>query len=209
MTFYLPNRRLLVRLLAAVSFFSCLSITVPTVHAQLVSPELMKKAESQRNIRVIVRVAISETPEVWVDSNILQSMRGASIAQGRDRVRSSLLGARHRVRRAFKDFPFMALEVGADGLRTLGSLHGLVTQVVEDELHAPTLAQSVPLVQASQAWAGGFAGLSLDGSGTVIAVLDTGVDSSHPFLGGKIVEEACFSSNDPTSTQRQVYVRAA
>src|SRR5207249_2086491 len=82
---------------------------------------------------------------------------------------------------------------------TLESLRGLVTDVVEDEIHRPFLAESVPLVQADQVWSGGSAGLSLDGTGTVIAVLDTGVDKDHPFLGGKVVEEACFSSSFPSS----------
>lgn len=39
-------------------------------------------------------------------------------------------------------------------------------------------------------WANGFTG-----SGQVVAVLDTGVDSAHPFLSGKVVEEACYTSN--------------
>jgi hypothetical protein len=31
----------------------------------------------------------------------------------------------------------------------------------------------------------------------VIAVLDTGVDKTHPFLAGKVVEEACYSKTEP------------
>ena len=54
--------RLFAGLLVALSFFSWLSPTAPSVHAQLVSPELMKKAQSRGNIRVIIRLAISATP---------------------------------------------------------------------------------------------------------------------------------------------------
>ena len=60
---------------------------------------------------------------------------------------------------------------------------------MEDRIHKPVLADSVPLIGADRAWAQGF-----DGTGLVVAVIDTGVDSAHPFLAGKVVEEACYST---------------
>ena len=76
----------------------------------------------------------------------------------------------------------------------------LVIGVAEDRLDAPLLPQSGPLVEADQAWAAGF-----DGTGWAVAILDTGVDNVHPFLSGKVLEEACFSANsscpDGSTTQ--------
>src|SRR5437762_3269943 len=190
--------------LLILSFFLSLSLAARGVYAQLIPQTLMQKAQSEGEVRVIVRLAVSDTPGTWVNSDILQGLRRADIARAQNSVRAGLLNVRHQVRRQFEDFPFIALQLEADGLRTLESLRGVVTEVVEDQLNAPFLAESVPLVQADQVWPGGSAGLALDGGGTVVAVLDTGVDKTHPFLGGKVVEEACFSTNDVNSSATSV-----
>jgi subtilisin len=163
--------------------------------ASLVPKELMQKAQREGPVRVIVRFADSEAAASTFDSDIMRKLRRANIARARNSVRAGLLGVAHRVHHQFDDFPLMAVQVGSDGLQTLNSLQGLVTEVVEDSLKWPLLGQSIPLVQADRAWSGDFASTPYDGSGTVIAILDTGVEKTHSFLGN-ILEEACFSTND-------------
>jgi len=55
------------------------------------------------------------------------------------------------------------------------------------------LASSAQVIGAPTAWTRGY-----DGAGRVVVVLDTGVETTHPFFSspGKIVAEACFSTND-------------
>jgi hypothetical protein len=133
-----PLARLLLIQLFVLSLFP-LSTPVPTVYAQLVPAALMQKAQNQGEIRVIVRLAVSEAPGAWVDSDILQTLRRADIARAQRVVRSSLFNVPHRMRRQFDDFPFIAIEVGPDGLQTIESLRGVVTEVMEDQLHRPFL----------------------------------------------------------------------
>ena len=65
-----------------------------------------------------------------------------------------------------------------------------VEGVYEDRLDRPMLMDSTRLIGATNSWDLGFSG-----QGQTVAILDTGVDSNHPFLANKVVAEACFSTN--------------
>jgi len=95
----------------------------------------------------------------------------------------------HRLFHRHQTVPLLTLEVGPAALAELTTASLYVEKITEDGLSAPAAAQSVPLSQTPPVPPGGF-----DGMGWMVAILDTGVDATHPFIGRKVVEAACYSS---------------
>ena len=156
-----------------------------------------ERAERSGSARVIVELRLdsgAHVPERTLPPQAVEAQRRA-IERAASRVVSALNAGNHRVARRYQTSPHLALEVTPAGLATLEASADVV-RVLDDALLTPVLADSTGMIQADQAWTAGF-----DGTGTVIAVLDTGVDASHPFFVGKILQEACFSTTSPGLSQ--------
>lgn len=162
----------------------------------LVAADIHQSASQRGIVRVLVLLAAPYVSEVQLPSRAHVIAQRQSISTAQQLVRGSLRGVTHRVVRDFRGaVPTMAIEVGPDGLRMLESLRGVVTHVVEDRPRHPLLVESVPRIQGNQAIALGY-----DGRDTVIVIMDSGIQTNHPFFedgsgASRIVSEACFSSN--------------
>jgi subtilisin family serine protease len=156
---------------------------------QVVADHLVQQAWSTGAARVIVQFNAPFSVDAELAGGHPATGQRQGIASTRAAVTRGLRGLRHRIVREYDALPFVAIEAGPDALQMLQTLKGLVARVDEDVPDRSQLAQSGPVVQAPQAWAGGH-----NGAGTIVAVLDTGVMKTHPFLAGKVVAEACFSS---------------
>lgn len=87
--------------------------------------------------------------------------------------------------------PMMTMSVDGAGLADLQASDS-VQSIQADRVNFTTLVQSTEHIGATDAWSLGFTG-----EGQTVAIIDTGVDKSHPWLdSGKVVAEGCFTTTD-------------
>ncbi len=159
-------------------------------HTTQTLKSLRSKVGKEGKIRVIVGVRAAFAAE--------GELSAADVTQQRNEIAAKQLAVQGKISslKASKDkiktystIPFMALEVDATELEALAGQTD-ITSIEEDRIVHATLAGSVPLIGGTAAWSRGYTG-----AGQTVAILDTGVDKAHPFLTGKVVSEACYSTN--------------
>lgn len=161
-------------------------------------PELFEEALVERALRegaVPVIVLLREPDENNGRRFALSGEnRRSALALSQRRVLDSLPrmdanSPRGKSVKQFEEVPAFAMQ--ADAMDIAGLLnHPDVLEVQEDLAYPPALANSTNLLGAGPAR--DYVGYS--GVGQVVAVLDTGVAKTHPFLTGKVVSEACYST---------------
>lgn len=171
--------------------FAFAMLGVCPLYAQIVSPELdslIARAEREGEVRVIVKLRIPELPEELPIRQRLAA-RKPVIAERQEILLQDLAPFAAELLGRMTYIPKLGLKVDAAALRFLAN-HPLVVRIYEDRPIPPSLQESIPHINADDAWEGGYSG-----DGYAIAIIDTGVDGNHPFLSGKVVSEACYSSN--------------
>jgi subtilisin family serine protease len=144
------------------------------------------------SLRIIVAL---EIPEGMVSERKEQIKRSAGA------VASAASGVARTVR-TYKHFPFLAMQVTDRSALTSLARMPEVRFVVPDRLRpipkttktvpesaTPLLyPQNVDIIGAKEAWDAGYTG-----AGWYVAVLDSGILTSHEIFAGKNIIEACFS----------------
>jgi len=167
-------------------------IRTPGRSKSAVLNELLPRARKEGQIDIIVGLDTAFVPEGKL-SAAARSSQQAAIQSVQTQALDSLRALNVTEKARFQTIPFMALRVDAQALEALAS-DPRVTSIEEDRIAKPLMDSSNPVIGSPIAWAG-----NMDGTGQAVAVLDTGVDTSHPWFttgGSRIVAEACYSTDN-------------
>jgi large repetitive protein len=139
-------------------------------------------------VPVIVTLRVAYSPQVEVRGEIESQAQRYEIGRVGEGIIDELVGYDPASIKHYDQLPFIALTVNGTGVESLRQSDNII-DIEEDTLNTTSLAQSVPFIGGTNAWASGFTG-----AGQTVAILDTGVDKTHPMLTGKVVSEACYST---------------
>ncbi|MDP3521910.1 MAG: S8 family serine peptidase [Hydrogenophaga sp.] len=172
-------------LLASLFMWAARAQPLPSVDLD----RLSEQAALTGQVRVLVGLNVDAVPEGLLHAREVLAQR-ANTQAAQAAIDRLLAGTQTEVFARFENIPFVGLSTDANGMARLRA-SGLVRVIEEDRLARRNLQESAPLVSADDAWA-----QAATGAGWAVAVLDTGVDKTHAFLAGKVVAEACYSTNN-------------
>jgi subtilisin family serine protease len=164
-----------------------LSSEMATLRAQSFET-LTTKVEQEGLVKVIVGLNIPFQTDVALNDTKAIQRQQETIRSAQQFLLEDLSGLLEMPADSFRFVPYLALTVDTEGLERL-RISPLVATITEDRPMFPLLNMSAARIDADDAWSLGYSG-----QGQTVAILDTGVDKNHPFLAGKVVSEACYST---------------
>jgi subtilisin family serine protease len=153
----------------------------------------LRAKAAKGGVRIFVKMAIALTDEDHLDS-AAAARQAQALTAARDGLIARTLHAaqpRHRIR-SYDTIPYVAMTVNADELARILS-DGEVEWIGEVGLNQALASTpwNIAKIKVDKLWDDGR-----NGSGFAVAVLDSGAQESHPMLGGRVVEEMCYSTTN-------------
>ncbi len=145
-----------------------------------------------------VTAALAASPEVQViislrDANsgqVLTTQSADQIAQAQAAALSGIPSSAFQVTGQFSQIAALSGTVTAEGLAALQA-QGLVASIYLDRPTRIHMSDAKPLLGADRV----ATDFGFTGKDVIVAILDTGVDATHPALADSIIAQKCFAAN--------------
>lgn len=166
---------------------------VRTAEADRHFAELAVRTDEEVKHPYLIRLRLPYQPEGTFKAPVEIEAQREMIVRVRQRLLDRLKGYDQTSIKSFKYIPYLGLRVSQAGFESLRS-SPFALDIQEDTVSFPSQSSGGAAVGAGQVLESGPTG-----SGKAIAFLDTGIDKAHSYLSGRVVAEACYSSNIPLS----------
>jgi subtilisin family serine protease len=143
------------------------------------------------DVIITLRPALSESS---VSSNSEKLVRRAAAAKLEENFFTKHANVIHQINGSTIVLPIAFITIKRGNLQYLKS-DSSISSVSVDGYFKPALSEGTNLIGSTYVNNSGYTGV-----GTSIALIDTGVLYTHPFLSGQIIDEACFSTIGSLST---------
>lgn len=148
-----------------------------------------------KRARVIIEFVIPSEFDNAMAADADKALRKSAVEAGRTSLLNSSqmlsIPASRRsdgVRRVYDYAPYVVFEGSRTELEELSRSIN-VKRIIADTFDRSTLLQSTALIGMPSVWASGN-----EGTGQAVAILDTGVQTDHPFFGDRVIAEVCYST---------------
>ena len=173
--------------------FPSYTFAIPQKNSSADYQKLVRKVAKEGQLRVIVQLSEDFDGDALIAAKSSKADQRSRIARIQSRVLNQLKRRHLRSARRYNTIPYFAVNVDSEDLLKLRSSPDIAL-ISEDLILRPNLSESSSIVGAVNTGEMGF-----NGSDRHVVIIDTGVDKSHPFLAGRIVHEACFSTTSTSN----------
>ncbi|MFN0135768.1 MAG: S8 family peptidase [Phycisphaerae bacterium] len=149
--------------------------------------------------RILVGLDVPEVETLRIASAIADSIESAAAADevlartirdAADATIAALGPSKFVMHRVLRTAPAFSISASVETLDALESLPEVVVALRSMKFR-PNLDQTTVLTGAAASWTNGH-----DGTGTFVAILDSGILRTHEMFAGKTIIEACFAGGD-------------
>ena len=144
-------------------------------------------------VQGLVTPASSGSSQLVESKQELLAMRKSMIKEHQDSVLLTLSANDFGLKYRYTTSNLLAGKLSREGYVKLKN-NPDVMLIAPDEIMHAMLTESIPLINADDAWQMQVNGVNITGSGQTVCVVDSGINASHTGFGNRVLAEYCYCS---------------
>ncbi|MCK5630053.1 MAG: S8 family serine peptidase, partial [Nanoarchaeota archaeon] len=160
-----------------------------------VGSQIREKLQTDKKVRAIITMKEPKAVKGWskkvaaMGTNQVKELKKAAMESAINNI------GRQRVKHKYNSFNGFSASLTQEEFNDLIA-SGMVESIEYDEPFYISLQDSTGIINATESWSLQFNGTNLTGEGQTVCVIDTGVDYTHPDLGGCNISQVVLNGTN-------------